>query len=824
MHLKPYKHQILLAVCLGFGITGLGQEGVSEVSVNIGGNYPADQVFLHTDRCLYYPGDTIRFQAYIRDRQTGIFETHSRSLYTLLVDQNSEVIDSARFKIRDATASGWLIIPDTVPAGQNAVVSFTGSMMNYDPSCVFILPVEIESARAFLKGAGPGSSGRVQAQSQLHSESDSIDLAFLPEGGSFLCGIRQRVAFNAVSSSGSTVYIEGEIRNQNGERVTGFKSGEFGPGIVEFEPVQGELYYATLKELGFEEIRWPLPKPEHTGAAIRLIENREGTIVLEIRGQKVSGMLYNLVLEMNDVAVLSRQFRLDSIFDFKVNTGELPAGTAFFTLNDSLFHPVAERPVFINAHKNVTVEVESLEREYARGDTTEFIISTLDSSGRNVGSVLSVAVIDSASGYSPSIPPCDIFSYMLFHQMVYNNLPGRIKNLGLSNLSCSDIDLLLMTYGWRKFREKDVKDTVVEREIINYDLFKIKSDQTVKKPRNEVNIVAIENSETFTLQLKNSECTLGFDTLDPTVEQIMIMPDRNAVRNINPVTVEFVSNIDFIREVKRYKLPARKPDIIGSRNKSESTVFFPDSIIMIDPVTIKGTRSNYHRPLNKYESQFFYTDIVTITPRDYQNAVYLEDVIGKLMPYKVDTRNKMVYLTPGRALRNPPPALIVLDDCPLWDLSASGTDRWLSSYDAVSEMPASNIASVSALKGPQGFSMYGEAALGGVIFITTRGRALMEGNLVERNEPATKNDLAKPIRIYRSEIEYYVPEKEGQDQKSDCPVRPTIFWRNEIIMDGTEPKKIKYPNNLKNGRILIIINGVTFNNNPFSGIFSYAVN
>ena len=120
--------------------------------------------------------------------------------------------------------------------------------------------------------------------------------------------------------------------------------------------------------------------------------------------------------------------------------------------------------------------------------------------------------------------------------------------------------------------------------------------------------------------------------------------------------------------------------------------------------------------------------------------------------------------------------------------------------------------------------MYGEAALGGVIFITTRGRALMEGNLVERNEPATKNDLAKPIRIYRSEIEYYVPEKEGQDQKSDCPVRPTIFWRNEIIMDGTEPKKIKYPNNLKNGRILIIINGVTFNNNPFSGIFSYAVN
>jgi len=36
-------------------------------------NIPSDQLFMHLDRNLYHPGDTIRFQAYVRDRKSGIF-------------------------------------------------------------------------------------------------------------------------------------------------------------------------------------------------------------------------------------------------------------------------------------------------------------------------------------------------------------------------------------------------------------------------------------------------------------------------------------------------------------------------------------------------------------------------------------------------------------------------------------------------------------------------------------------------------------------------------------------------------------------------------
>ena len=48
-----------------------------------------DQVFVHLDRNMYKPGDTIRFQAYIRDRFTNEFESKSVTFYALLFDDKN---------------------------------------------------------------------------------------------------------------------------------------------------------------------------------------------------------------------------------------------------------------------------------------------------------------------------------------------------------------------------------------------------------------------------------------------------------------------------------------------------------------------------------------------------------------------------------------------------------------------------------------------------------------------------------------------------------------------------------------------------------------
>ena len=115
-------------------------------------NIPSDQVFMHLDRNLYHPGDTIRFQAYIRDRKSGIVGAESISLYSLLLNQAHMTIDSARFRIVNCTASGWLKIPETIPLGNYSVLAYTSMMMNYDPEFVFSVPIRIDERKTVRLG------------------------------------------------------------------------------------------------------------------------------------------------------------------------------------------------------------------------------------------------------------------------------------------------------------------------------------------------------------------------------------------------------------------------------------------------------------------------------------------------------------------------------------------------------------------------------------------------------------------------------------------------------------------------------------------------
>ena len=92
-----------------------------------------DQVFVQLDRNSYRPGDTIFFQAYVRNRFTGNFESSCASLYALLCNEKRIIADSARYRLDNATASGWMVVPAKAETGLYRFVAFTGTMQNYSP-------------------------------------------------------------------------------------------------------------------------------------------------------------------------------------------------------------------------------------------------------------------------------------------------------------------------------------------------------------------------------------------------------------------------------------------------------------------------------------------------------------------------------------------------------------------------------------------------------------------------------------------------------------------------------------------------------------------
>jgi hypothetical protein len=788
------------------------KERISVLLNSISDNQPADQLFLHTDRNLYQTGDTIRFQAFIRDYQTGVFETGSMSLHVLLLNSEHNTIDSARFRISYSTASGWLKVPDTAPLGEYSILAFTSGQMNYDPGHSFRITVGVDHIQPRASQIAPDSLNR----------NKDVDLRFLPEGGTFITGIKQRLAFNAVTSDGKSLKVSGEIVNLKGDIITEFRSGPYGPGVVEFTPVQGETYYAKPVETEFRNMSWSLPEPERSGVSVRVNNIRSGSIDIALSGNGTEGKEFFLTVTMNNILIFSKELKLDTLFNVRLKTEEIPAGTAFVTLYDNELNPVAERMIFLNAGKKMKVQIGISKSNTRPGSETELAINTTDEKGNNLSSIISVSAIDSSLGFHNSIPYPDIESIFLYDSEFYNNLPQSMRCRGLKNIDDKSVDQLMMTYGWRKYTLKESAMAFQQKRSDNYDHLKISNPGQEKRGREVIRLLTPEVGDVIKLSLnENREAVLPFDSLDAYARQIIVIPDDDPSRNSNPVTIEFPGNRAYTDSAKLIKTDSSyfEPEFVFAGN--ETSLFNPDSSIMIDAVTIKGNRKKPTEHVAKTAEAYKYSGAFTLYSEDFKFAQTFEDILYKLGAYKVDKKTKIVILRVEQLMpkvlltssdmRAPRTALFVLDDTPIFDRT----------YFPIAQLPASDIASVTVIRGPQGFARYGTDARFGMILVTTKTGNRINGIIDPNDKPDPIDNNLKQVRIFRSEVEYYIPTKEQVEVVPEYQFRPTLLWKSDVYLDGSGPIKFKYPNNIGTGTVMVFVNGVSLTNLVGSGRKSY---
>jgi len=809
--MKVFINIVFLFLISLSGFSQSPSEDLKAILRNTDRNISPDQLYLHTDRNRYQTGDTIRFQAYVRDYRSGFFETKSASMNVLLLDSVYHTIDSARFRISYSTASGWLKIPDDVHLGYYTILAYTSSQMNYDPQYAFRMTIKVDRLR-------PGSS---EVSAETEDNRTEVDLRFLPEGGNLIAGIKQKLAFNAVDARGKRLNVSGQIINLKGEKITEFKSGPHGPGMIEFTPLPGESYFAKPLEKEFGNLSWPLPTADNNGVALRVENNKAGTLDMIVRGRNLAGKEYLLAVTMNNILIFSKTINPDTLFTARIRTDELPAGTAFVTLYDEALTPVAERLVFLNQHKKMKVQIEVKPESARSGAETELTVSTTDYSGENLSSIVSISVFDSISGFYNGTPYPDIETTFLYDREFYNNLPHEIKCTGLGNIDSRSLDLLLMTYGWRKYKLKELVFEEKVPVINDYDHLRLTNPGNEKNGRTSVTLLSPEGGNALTVELdKNREALVPFDSLDAFARQIMIMPDEKISRNRNPVNIDFPSDVAYSEKAK-----AIKADSIFEAPSTfvpafEGILFNPDSAVMIEPVTIKGKRTEQKEYVAKTADAYKYTGAFTLYSKDFKFAQTFEDILYRLGAYYVNKRNKRVILRgegllpkPRNDISLPRTALFVLDDIPIFDRT----------YFPIAQLPASDIASVTVVRGPQGFARYGNDARYGMILVTTKTGNRINGiknpeDFNEKEEPAYK-----PARIFRTEIEYYTPTKEQVELIPEYQFRPTLLWKSDVYIVGSGPVKFSYPNNPGSGKVIIFINGVSLTNLVGSGRISYSV-
>jgi hypothetical protein len=86
------------------------------------------------------------------------------------------------------------------------------------------------------------------------------------------------------------------------------------------------------------------------------------------------------------------------------------------------------------------------------------------------------------------------------------------------------------------------------------------------------------------------------------------------------------------------------------------------------------------------------------------------------------------------------------------------------------------------------------------------------------------SNLLLPVKIYRSNIEFYNPGKFDIDNDPDIQKGSTYYWNPEVYFNGKDPVKIKSLNLNHTGPVLVIINGASVNNLIGTGRARYQVN
>lgn len=874
-----------------------GQERIDILQQKIksqSGDIPHDRLYLHTDRNLYHPGDTIYFQSYIYDRFNQQARTSSKSSYVLLIDSDNEIIDSARFRIKAFLSPGYLLVPGNVNPGYYRIVSYTSLMQGYNPTYAFsrwiridnLFPDDVRVDFSFDKSAySPGDAAAVtikitdesgdilknesfvysvihkgkvnkyfdaktnrrgeslvsipvpdsltntdvsleinlreknfHKRQSLPMESNNIDLRFLPEGGTYTYGFRQRLAFNAVDHRGKQLIVSGLIKNDLGEIVDTLRSILLGPGMVDFTPVEGRSYFAELDE--YPDLPFKIPEPSASGPVLRV--NTEGaSIIVEYKNNDGDNKDYILALLQNsEILSVSSMAGLSSkVIIYKLD--DLPRSSASLLLFDSELNPVAERLIHINSQKEVNAEIKSLYNYYAGGQEAELEITLKDIEGKPVAGIMSVSVVDSATAIYPDLLQGNIEDEFLFDRGFYVNLPLSVRSGGLSNLNQEDLDILLLTYGWKRFTWKVIETEDTSSAMNYYDNLRVKildriSDRKKKRltsKKDNLFLFSVEDPKIISFNSQaGSYYYLPIDSLGPNTNSVFVVPESSTAKLINSIRVDFPHNREYFKNILEYNA---KPHVGIDDNYSLAPDFriYGDSIRIIDEVVVRASRKPAKRYINQHEKTFRLAPTTTLSGDIIKYSSSFEELLRQLMPNKLNLNMKQIELrTSGREPGKPPlPVLFILDGTPL------GTN-----YQMLCDFPTNLIHSVTAVKGLSASYIYGQRAIGGAVFVETKMNHYGDEYEYDEYDPVG-GDIGKSKFVFRPFVEYYTPTQQEMAKNPENWLKPTLYWNYNLIYDGTNPIKIKYPNHKRWGIVKVSINGVTENSIPVSRTFSYEI-
>lgn len=797
------KKTFLIVSLICYAIDGLAQQKPADPKTI---KLFFEKAYLQTDRTYYSAGEDIWFSAYLVNAKGTSLTSSSSNLYVELVNPGAAVLDKKIIRLEKGLGRGDFRL-DSIPSGWYNIRAYTNWMRNFGNDFVFQKSIYItnhlnENATYATRNAEKKPVGLAKPGHQK-------SVAFFPEGGSLVAGLNSLVAFKINDDLGNGLAAKGSVISSKGDTITSFQSTEAGMGIFAFTPKANEGYKAEVI-FGTEKVAAQLPQILSKGLVLHVTNdslNLKATIsASEGAFSEMKGKSFMVTIKHAGDNIYTGTVKLEKpVISVSILKKDFPEGIAVVTVIDDTGRPHGERLVFIHNGAGNTFNITSNKTAYKAREKVVLNIKATDVFGQPAKTSLSLAVVD---GLIPD-EGTNIVSYLLLQSEIKGEIKNADRYFDPKNSSrFKQLDLLLLTQGWRDYIWKRLADTAMKISYLperGLTIVGSVREKLANKPIPNMNITLFGSGFNGQKLYATKTDQSGNYFLDGLKwygnQQIKIVSQDDKGKKggwlqidsvAKPITLPFKNGLqDFAKNIDAE---------ISRRMDYNRTYKFGDSI-SLDDVEIKAGKNK--KVVLFDQTMFTYGDaeqVFDITPADYSFKGLEHFILTKVKgAYPIDDADSIgnegvTFLSNGKKIR--PRIRINRKE----ELTGERLDYYSLRMDQINQVRVQHLLD----NGNQ--DVY-------VISLNVKDDALRGTNL---------NLLNINLNGYYNARDFYSPNYSNPATKNK-DLRTTIFWSPAVKTNESGVATVTFYNGDNKGNVVVKADGISEKGVAVSGKITYKV-
>jgi len=340
-------------------------------------------------------------------------------------------------------------------------------MRNFGDKFIFEKKISILNTGegvALAKLASVNKVSAVTSATATQNPAANSEILFFPEGGSLIEGATSMVAFKTESLTGNGMAATGNILSATGSTVAAFSCDSLGMGTLMLDVAVGEKYTAKGTFANGAAFNTPLPAAMASGFSLfvrstdSLLKVSISTNQVTLNQQQEKPLL--LTVKSKGATAYSAQIPMQGLqVAFTIPKAGIPMGISAITLYDASGKPQCERLVYIDGTEQVKLSISTDQPVYSPKGKVTVTVKATNQHNLPVKANLSLAAVD-ANLIPANIE--NIATYLNLSSEIKGDIEHPQQYLDPKNPNRKQqLDLLLLTQGWRDFLWKRLADSAL---------------------------------------------------------------------------------------------------------------------------------------------------------------------------------------------------------------------------------------------------------------------------------------------------------------------------------------------------------------------------